>query len=106
MSETGYIDRALIRLRRQYGKDEVVAALGKQVSDRDIENGKLNSELGELKYKFNESQKQTNRDAKVEFRKSELCGIKNKKIKAQAEEIKKLRQLRDKLMIQINQKNG
>ena len=36
-----YFDNVLIKLRRQYSKDETVAALSKEISELEIENGAL-----------------------------------------------------------------
>jgi chromosome segregation ATPase len=45
-----YEDDTLIRLRRQYSKDETVAALSKKLSEADVKNGMLQSEIDELKH--------------------------------------------------------
>jgi len=50
-----YEDDTLIRLRRQYSKDETVAAISKKLSEADYKNGELQSEIDELKYKLKES---------------------------------------------------
>jgi len=44
-----YTDRVLLKLRRTYRKDEVVAALNKALSEREIEVGMLNAEIDHLK---------------------------------------------------------
>lgn len=46
-----YVDNVLIRLKRNYSKDEVVKALYNRVSDLKVENGKLTSYIQELEYK-------------------------------------------------------
>jgi len=43
-----YLDRALIKLRRKYSTDEVVAALNKKLSETDIELGKSIAYIDEL----------------------------------------------------------
>ena len=43
-----YIDNVLIKLRREYSKDELVSALSKRLSEAEIENGKLKSYIDEL----------------------------------------------------------
>ena len=45
MNKPDYIDRTILRLRREYGKDELVAALNKMISERDVEIGKLKAEM-------------------------------------------------------------
>lgn len=43
-----WLDNTLISLKRTYGKDEYVAALLKQLSEKNIEIGKLKSEVQHL----------------------------------------------------------
>jgi predicted RNase H-like nuclease (RuvC/YqgF family) len=45
-----YEDDILIRLRREYSKDEVVAFSLKKISELQIENGKLKSYIQELEF--------------------------------------------------------
>jgi len=45
-----YTDRILIKLRRQYSESETVAALSKKVTDLEVENGKLVSEIHYLEH--------------------------------------------------------
>jgi hypothetical protein len=40
-----FFDRALIKLNRKYGKDELVLSLKKEIKDKDIEIGSLKSEI-------------------------------------------------------------
>lgn len=47
-----YIDNVLIKLRREYSKDELVSALSKRLSEAEIENGKLKSYISELESKI------------------------------------------------------
>jgi chromosome segregation ATPase len=51
-----YEDDTLIRLRRQYSKDETVAALSKKLSEADYKNGELQSEIDELKHLLEQSE--------------------------------------------------
>lgn len=46
--EEDYIDRTILKLRRKYSKDELVAALNKQLVSKDIEIGKLKAEIDYL----------------------------------------------------------
>lgn len=52
-----YIDRILVRLKRQYSKDEYVAALLKKYSELEIENGVLRSERDEAIYNLEKTLK-------------------------------------------------
>ena len=47
-----YMDNVLIKLRREYSKDELVSALSKRLSESEIENGKLKSYISELESKI------------------------------------------------------
>jgi hypothetical protein len=49
-NESAFIDRAVIRLYREYSKDELVATLSKNLKEKDIEIGKLKSAIDELEY--------------------------------------------------------
>jgi uncharacterized coiled-coil DUF342 family protein len=49
---SNYIDKAVIKLKRQYGKDELVAHLLKKQSELELELGMLRSERDELHYKM------------------------------------------------------
>ena len=52
-----YFDNVLIKLRRQYSKDEVVAALSKKISKVEIENGTLKSEIEHLEFELKKYKK-------------------------------------------------
>jgi hypothetical protein len=55
--ESKYFDRVLLKLKRQYGKEEYIAALLKKISDLEIENGKLISEKDEAVYNLEQALK-------------------------------------------------
>ena len=63
-----YEDNVLIRLRRDYSKDELVAFALKTIKDKDIELGKLKSYIDELEFN-------------LKSKESELI-LKNKSIKS------------------------
>lgn len=108
-----YLDRALLKLRRKYSTDEVVAALNKKLSETDVELGKSIAYIDELenekhkkslktggeawfeKYKtlkkrFDELEKQVNED--------ELYFKASNEIKRLHIEIRKLKKLNEKLI--------
>lgn len=95
-----YIERALIKLKRQYGKDELVATLLKQISDQEVELGKLKAEIEFLQDELqNDKQSQElNRSAKIEARKEELYRLKVEDNLRLRKEIKKLRMVRNDLI--------
>lgn len=100
MSKKDYIERTLIKLKREYGKDELVSTLLKQISEKDIELGKLRSEIDYLQneLEIDKEQKEINRTARVEARKDELYRMKIEHIKSQRLKIKKLRSLNSDLI--------
>ena len=51
-----YFDNVLIKLRRQYSKDEAVA-LSKKISELEIENGALKSEIEHLEFELKKYKK-------------------------------------------------
>ena len=103
-SEGDFIDRTLIRLRREYGKDEVVSALSKQLSEKDIEIGQLKSEIEHLNHLLNqkEADREANREARKEARKELLYKQQANKIKALENKNKSLMRTRDDLIARAN----
>lgn len=51
MGRNRYIDNVLISLKREYQKDELVSYLIKNISNLEVENGKLKSYIAELEFK-------------------------------------------------------
>lgn len=100
MAKEDYIERTLIKLKRQYSKDELVAALLKQMSEKDIELGKLSAEVDYLQNELqsDKEKKEINRLAKVEARKEELYRMKVEDYRKQRAEIKQLRSTRSDLI--------
>lgn len=94
-----YIERTILQLRREYGKDELVAALIKQVSEREIEIGKLKAEIDEANDKvekirsrlISERKKKIDVSAEKEIKKDELYVKLEKKYLAKIEENNALR---------------
>lgn len=94
-----YIERTILQLRREYGKDELVAALIKQVSEREIEIGKLKAEIDEANDKVEkirakiilERKKKVDVAAETEIKKDELYVRLEKKYLAKIEENKNLK---------------
>lgn len=70
-----FFDRALIKLNRKYGKDELVLSLKKEIKDKDIEIGSLKSEIDSLTEELNSKkqqlklEKEINKAASIELRK-------------------------------------
>ena len=98
--ENDYIDRTILKLRRQYGKEELVAALIKQLREKDVEIGKLNSEIDHLNAELqsDKEEKEINKTARVQVRKDELYKLQKEKNREQLIEIRKLRKMRDDLI--------
>jgi septal ring factor EnvC (AmiA/AmiB activator) len=98
-NQPDYIERTILQLRREYGKDELVAALIKQISEREIEIGKLKAELDEANDKVDkikariimERKKKIDIAAEKEIKKDELYVKLEKKYLAKIEENNALR---------------
>ena len=75
-----FIDRTLIRLKREYGKDELVATLNRQIAEKDVEIGQLKAEVDHLQFQLgkpvviadSDSVEEINSQARIECRKDEL----------------------------------
>jgi hypothetical protein len=67
-----YIDRTIIRLKRQYSKDELVAALIKKLSESETKNGILLDEIDYLKSIKVELAKDEHRQILIEARKDKV----------------------------------
>lgn len=92
-----YYDRTLLRLRREYGKDETVAALSKKLSETELENGKLQAEILHLQNLINQLQnmpeieKLAKIEAKRAIKREEMYKILHNKCNSQAAEIRRLK---------------
>jgi hypothetical protein len=106
MEDKNYFDRCLIKLKRDYGKDEFVAHLLKLLKERDIEIGKLNSEIDYLTYELKSKKYniEINQKAMVEIKKDELYSKKENECNKLKKEIKQLKQVRDSLLMEKHSK--
>ena len=93
----GFIDNVLIRLKRQYSKDELVSTLNKKISELEIENGKLLSEIEYLNDEIKKQIKQKNSDLK----KSPLWEQQQQISKRREEKIKRLEEDNRKLIARV-----
>ena len=95
-----YIDRILIKLKRKYGKDELVATLIKQIKEDQVLIGQIKSEIDYLRNELESKKYQTeiNRTARIEARKEELFALKIKECKDLRERLKKIKSQRDELL--------
>jgi len=77
---TDYIDRTLIKLKRKYGKDELVASLIKQIKEDQIKIGQLSSEIDYLRNELEVKKYnlEINKVARIEIKKDELFALKVK----------------------------
>lgn len=73
---SGYIERALIKLKREYGREELFSTLINQVREKDFRIGELTSEVDELKHEVGSAktkcERKLNDKARKEVRKEEL----------------------------------
>lgn len=99
-----YLNDCLIELRRQYGKDEYVAHLLKELKEKNIEIGSLKSEIDFLNHELKEEKKheEIKKIALIELQKDEFYNKKTKECSELKNEVKKLKQIRDKLLVEIH----
>jgi chromosome segregation ATPase len=98
--EGDYIDRALIRLRRTYEKDEVLGALIKQIREKEVEIGQLKSEVQYLQHALitSENLTEVEKQALVELEKDKRV----KKMRRLVNQLhKEIRDLKEKEKIWI-----
>jgi len=97
-------DRTLIRLRREYSKDETVAALSKKLTEKDMKIGALSSEVDHLKneLELQINQKEINKQARKEVRKEEMYKQALEANKKLREQRKELRRVRNELLAENN----
>lgn len=71
---SGYIEDTLIRLKREYGKDELVQTLERQIKNKDLEIGKLNSEILHLEEEIRtiKLNGEINKESLIKARREEL----------------------------------
>lgn len=107
MEQPDYIERTILKLKRKYSKDELVAALLKKISEKDVEIGQLTSEVQHLQSELEktisekENNKEVNKVAKAIARKDELYIIQKNENTRLREEIKKVRQNNSELINKI-----
>ena len=99
-----YIDRTILKLRREYSKDELVAALNKQLEEKDVEIGKLTAQVHELEdqlgieridaeelAKLKKKKHEEDKAIRKEIKESQLYKQQKEQLKNRKEEIKGLR---------------
>lgn len=89
-----YEDNVLIKLRRDYSKDEAVSALFKKIDELSLELGKMTSEIAHLEHELTkkEDNKEVMKLAKVEARKEKLYQLKlneNAKLRKENQRLQK-----------------
>jgi predicted RNase H-like nuclease (RuvC/YqgF family) len=97
--EPEFFDEIFIKLRRQYGKDELVADLVKRLKDRDVEIGKLKAEIDFLNNELID--KEFNEKVRIQVRKEELYNIQLSENKRLIKEVKELKKKRDRLRYEL-----
>lgn len=89
-----YEDRVLLKLRRQYSKDEVIGALNKKIELLEVEKGKLFSEIEYLEHKIKELQSSFDKRVSEEVRNSPLYLQQQKILKERGDLIRKFKSQR------------
>lgn len=78
-----YLDRVLIKLKRRYSENEVIAALNKKLSELEIELGMIKSERDEARYLL----KKQNRKFKCDH--CRATDRRNKKLREENDRLRK-----------------
>ena len=103
-----YFDRALIRLHRQYGKDELVLALKTEISQKNIEIGQLKSYIDEImdnNNKLKALKDNIDPEIKAKVKKDELVrGYKNQLNNVNSK-LSACKKDREQLIIKLNEKS-
>jgi hypothetical protein len=94
-----YFDRVLIKLKRQYKSDEVVNALSKKLSEKEIQIGILKDEIEYYKAELKTLDSKAMIEAKIEAKKSEYIQNKIKECKELKVKVEKLTVEKDKLLL-------
>ena len=99
-----YIEKVVLRLKREYSKDELVAHLSKKLTEAEMEIGMLKSEKEEALYKLNKTLKA---DPEVLNRLALVLRNqhKNEKIKRWKEKYQKMELDKDKLLLKVIELN-
>lgn len=109
-----YLDKVLIKLKRKYSVDEVVAALTKKLSEAEVRNGVLVDENQELKTQirqFNTGElkkkwlKEDNREIKKEIKEGKIYQTMRENINDLKRELARCRDDRNKLIAQLLKKD-
>ena len=87
-----YEENVLIKLRRKYSKDEVVSALYAKISEKDLEIGKLLSEIDFLNSELNKQNFEVEKIAVSRIQKHPMWIQQKNLVKKRGEEIKKLKE--------------
>lgn len=102
-----FFDRALLKLKRKYGKDELVSSLVKQVQGKDLEIGKLKSEIYFLNDELRSKRelKEINKEANIRLRMDEMYQLKSEECKIHLKKISEIRKANNDLIIRMNKIN-
>lgn len=105
--ESGYFERALIQLKRKYGKDELVRSLMKELSNKDKVIGQLKAEIDHLEeeLKLRKEEKLINREAKIQVKAEENYQRIKERNKKLSKRVKQLIIVRNDLLGKLNAKN-
>lgn len=100
-----YIQESIVRLKRKYGKDELVSSLIKKESDLQIEIGILKSEKDELQYLLNKYKKRASNKVEGNFCNTDLYKSFREQIKDLKNKVKSLNTANSKLICKLAVKN-
>lgn len=106
--KSDYIDRTIIKLKRKYGKDELVAHLNNTIREKDIEIGQLKSEIDYLsnELKIDKETREINRQARAQQKKDDNYKQILQQNKSLRESLSNMRKIRDELLAKLNIEHG
>jgi len=104
MDKKDFIERSLVKLKRKYGKDELVMSLIKRIKQIELENGILKSEVDELNYKLEEISSFSQEQKYALFHDKWINQL-NNSINSLKGRIKSLEQKNNILVKMLNEKN-
>lgn len=103
---TNYFDRALIRLNRKYGQDELVLSLKSEISSQNVQIGQLKSYIDELEDTIKDMRKalKMSPEEKYHYKREEAYKLILETNKNLTKHLKACRKDKEDLIIKLNKK--
>lgn len=91
VDKSDFFDNVLIRLKREYGKEELYLSLKALISKKDVQIGELLSDIDHLKYTILKHEERFNVNINNRFKESSIYIKMSNQIKAQSNELEKFK---------------